>query len=610
MSIFLNILIILTSALICVVFVPLLKKYAVAWGLVDEPSERRIHTTPIPRCGGIAIFLATHLTIGGFILFGNGSGDGQLSLWLELLIGSAILLIIGLLDDKYSLSAWVKLGGQLVIASLMFFFGYSFGSMLAYPLPLILDFLVTIFWFALLMNAFNLIDGMDGVCAGLGLIASLTVGIICLYLGNIFAAIVLLALAGSCLGFLKFNFNPATIFLGDGGSLFIGFILAAVSLEANVNKSTFVSILLPLMIMGIPIFDVLLAVLRRLGRRLLNKQLGKNKKSKVFGPDLDHLHHRLLQAGFSQKKVALILYGIAIIASISVLGSIFIDNYSLAFLLIGSLIILNIIFRKIVHIETWTFLQWILKSIRRPIGFRRKCIHMGHDLLMLSSISILINYWFQILDNPKSLLIVGGGVLIPFLIIISFENYKIIWSRARPWQFWKLNIELILAEFLYFLVMTYMIGLKEINLLHFHVTRLTLLSGAIVIARLTPFVARDASSWLRRYQTNEMHFKTLIIGSGYELGAYLRRAAYRNSHIITRRIIGILENDPSLANAIVFGFPVLGEYKDFKNILDNNDITEIIVCDPEFYKTNQKDLKKAKEMNITIKRYISEVEKI
>ena len=319
----------------------------------------------------------------------------KLALWLELLLGSSILLIIGLLDDKYSLSAWMKLGGQLVVASLMFFFGYSFGSMLAYPLPLVVDFLITIFWFVLLMNAFNLIDGMDGVCAGLGLIASLTVGIICLYLDNIFAALVLLSLAGSCLGFLKFNFNPATIFLGDGGSLFIGFILAAVSLEANVNKSTLVSILLPLMIMGIPIFDVLLAVLRRLGRRLLNKQLGENKKNKVFGPDLDHLHHRLLQAGFSQKKVALILYGIAIIASASVLGSIFIDNYSLAFLLIGLLILLNIIFRKIVHIETWTFLQWILKSIRRPFGLRRKCIHMGYDLFMLSSISILLIIGFN-----------------------------------------------------------------------------------------------------------------------------------------------------------------------------------------------------------------------
>ena len=384
-------------------------------GLVDEPSQRRIHTRPIPRCGGIAVFLATHLTISGFILSVNEYGIGQFILWLELLLGSGILLIIGLLDDKYSLSAWVKLGGQLVVASLMFFFGYSFGSMLAYPLPLVVDFLITIFWFALLMNAFNLIDGMDGVCAGLGLIAALTVGIICLYVGNIFAALVLFALAGSCLGFLKFNFNPATIFLGDGGSLFIGFILAAVSLEANVNKSTFVSILLPLMIMGIPIFDVLLAVLRRVGRRLLNKQLGENKKNNVFGPDLDHLHHRLLQTGFSQKKVAIILYGTAIIASTSVLGSIFLDNYSLAFLLIGSLIILNIVFRKIIHIETWTFLQWILKSIHRPIGLRRKCIHMGYDLFMLSSISILINSLFQLSDEPERRLILGGGVLIPFL---------------------------------------------------------------------------------------------------------------------------------------------------------------------------------------------------
>ena len=191
-------------------------------------------------------------------------------------------------------------------------------------------------------------------------------------------------------------------------------------------------------------------------------------------------------------------------------------------------------------------------------------------------------------------MILGGGVLIPSIIIILFENYKIIWSRARPWQFWKLNLELLLAEFLYFLLITYLIGLGQINLFHFHLTRFALLSGVIVIARLMPFVARDASSWLRRYQTNKTHFKTLIIGSGYELGAYLRRAAYRNSHIITRKIIGILEDDPSLANSIVFGYPVLGEYKDFKNILDKYYITEIIICDSEFYEKNQNDLKKPK----------------
>ena len=590
--------------------VPFLIRYAEAWGLVDLPSKRRIHDKPVPRCGGIALFLATHFTIIGSILFNNEFGLEHFYLWLELFLGSSILLIIGIVDDKYSLSAWFKLGGQLVVASLMFFFGYSFGLMLGQPLPLGVDFLITIFWFALLMNAFNLIDGMDGVCAGLGLIASLTVGLICLYIGEIFAAVLLLALAGSCLGFLKFNFNPASIFLGDGGSLFVGFVLATVSLEANVNKSTFVSILLPCMIMGIPIFDVLLAVLRRSGRRLLNKHIGENKDSKVFGPDLDHLHHRLLKAGFSQKKVALILYGVASIASISVLGSIFINNFSLAFLLLGSLIILNIIFRKVVHIETWTFLQWILKSIHRPIGLKRKLIHMGYDLITLTIISIIINHWFKILDNPGSVIILVAGVLIPFLIIAIFENYKIIWSRARPWQFWKLNIELIFAEFIYFLVIKYIFPLNEINLFHFHATRLALFSGVIVIARLTPFIARDTASWLRRYQTNETHFKTLIIGSGYELGAYLRRAAYRNSHIITRKIIGILEDDTSVSNSVVFGFPVLGQYKDIKNVLNRDNITEIIICDYEFYEKNQNFIEKAKDMKITVKLYISDVTEI
>ena len=195
---------------------------------------------PIPRCGGIAVFLATHLTIIGFILYDNKSALEQISLWTELFLGSGILLIIGFIDDKYSISAWLKLLAQIVLSIFMFFCGYTFESMLGQSLPDLFNFALTVFWFVLIMNAFNLIDGMDGICAGLGLIASLTVGLICLYIGNIFSAVILLALAGSCLGFLRYNFNPATIFLGDSGSLFIGFILAAISLEANVSKSMLV----------------------------------------------------------------------------------------------------------------------------------------------------------------------------------------------------------------------------------------------------------------------------------------------------------------------------------------------------------------------------------
>ena len=210
-----------------------------------------------------------------------------------------------------------------------------------------------------------------------------------------------------------------------------------------------------------------------------------------------------------------------------------------------------------------------------------------------------------------------GGVFFPFLIIQTFGNYKVIWSRARPWQFWKLNIEIILGEFLYFIFLVTVVGifrseisLSTSNAIQFHVTRLALLSGLRVISRFTPMIIRDSSSWLRRYQTDDSHFRTLIIGSGYELAAYLRRAAYRNSHLIQRKIIGILENEILDSGTLVFGYPVLGADKDLVEIINDHNITEIIICDETFIDKHSSEISDCKKNGIVVKQYISEVKEI
>ena len=208
---------------------------------------------------------------------------------------------------------------------------------------------------------------------------------------------------------------------------------------------------------------------------------------------------------------------------------------------------------------------------------------------MLTLLGVIINYWFNLNNHSNSLLIILGGVFFPFIIIQTFGNYKVIWSRARPWQFWKLNVEIILGELLYFIFLITVIGISRsginlsiANVIQLHITRLAMMSGFIVIARLTPIIVRDSSSWLRRYQTDDSHFNTLIIGSGYELAAYLRRAAYRNSHLIQRKIIGILENEILDCGTLVFGYPVLGTDQDFKQVVNDHDISEIIICDESF----------------------------
>ena len=161
---------------------------------------------------------------------------------------------------------------------------------------------------ALLINAFNLIDGMDGACAGLGMIASAGLAGMLISLHRPADALVLIALAGACLGFLRYNFNPASIFLGDCGSMFIGFMLAAISLKANVKQSTIVALLVPLLAVGVPVFDVIMAVWRRIARKLVGLIRQDKLATKVFGPDLDHIHHKLMRSGMTQRKAAMVLY--------------------------------------------------------------------------------------------------------------------------------------------------------------------------------------------------------------------------------------------------------------------------------------------------------------
>ena len=275
-------LVFLFSALLCLLLVPLVKKWAPAWGLVDKPSERRIHKEPIPRCGGIAIFASMVLVLGWIIVTTCKCPIcvETFGFMTEVLIGASLLFVVGLLDDRFGIKSYVKLAGQVLVVSLMIFWGISFERLLGVELPSIVNILLTTGWFLLLINAFNLIDGMDGVCGGLGLIASLTFAIMLLVLNKGVEALVMFALAGACLGFLRYNFHPASIFLGDCGSMLIGFFLAASSLHANANKSAFLSVLLPILIMGVPIFDVFLAIIRRTMRRFLNKVRGENKKIK------------------------------------------------------------------------------------------------------------------------------------------------------------------------------------------------------------------------------------------------------------------------------------------------------------------------------------------
>lgn len=279
-----------------ILLTPLVKRLAFRVGAVDRPNYRKVHAKIMPRLGGLAIYLA--FLIGILIL------RPMHEAMLPLLIGSFVIIVTGALDDMFEISAKAKLLGQLIAAVIVIFFGGIQIEQINLPFGGELDFgflsiPLTIIWIVGITNAINLIDGLDGLAAGVSTIALITLAGMAFIMGNTFVIIMATMLAVSSIGFLFYNFHPAKIFMGDTGSLFLGFMISVLALMGFKNV-TFVSLVIPIIMLGVPISDTFFAIVRR----LLNKQ-------PPFSPDKSHLHHCLLNIGFTHRQTVLIIYGMA-----------------------------------------------------------------------------------------------------------------------------------------------------------------------------------------------------------------------------------------------------------------------------------------------------------
>ncbi len=557
--------------------VPLVKKIAPALGLVDMPSDRRIHKTPIPRCGGIAVFLATHLAL-AVVFFGpwrHLAGSIQLKEWGVLFAGSLVLLMIGLADDRFGLRAWFKLFGQLGIALLMYLCGFSFGAFLNIELPVLLDLGATLFWFILLINAFNLIDGIDGACAGLGLIASAGLAGMLFSLHQPSDALVLVALIGACLGFLRYNFNPASVFLGDCGSMFIGFMLAAVSLKANVKQSMMLALLVPLLAVGVPVFDVILAVWRRMARKLISKIQNDKLACKIFGPDLDHIHHKLMRSGMTQRKAAISLYVAAVFVCLMALGATAMSSNQTALLLIGMMVVLHVVVRQLAKVELWTTTQVVLQGVRRPGNMAGVLVAIGWDIvcLMLSTLFV----FGVVLSYPVTLPLTLICVSIPLATIYFYGIYKTVWTRSRISQLMVLLLQLWAGEVLAFVALLWIApDFSQFELLSALAGHALAASIGIVGGRASLRIARDLAAWLRCLIGNDHDTKTLILGAGENAILFLRQASFEQQQHAPRTIVGLIDDNPALHGKVVFGYPVLGTFSVLEQVITKYKITEVI----------------------------------
>lgn len=338
----------LTSFIVSFVFVclvtPLLIKIGLKFGFVDQVNQRKIHRGAIPRIGGIGISLGTLLPI--FLLcFVVHSGvviktTNNMFLYFG---GGLAISLLGLVDDIKGINAKVKMLFQILIA----FFATQHGALIeSLPMPWgrlelgVFGYVLTIFWIIGIINAFNLIDGMDGLSSGITLFSSLTLAMLAIANEYLPTALVALALAGAVTGFLIYNFNPARIFMGDSGSMFIGYILAVLSLRSQSKAHAVVSIMVPIIAMGVPILDTTLAFMRRILRH-----------QSIFAADKQHIHHFLLSLGFNQRKTVLILYSISVLFTILSMVMIFNKNVDTFLIVLIFAIIVFVIITKLGYVE-------------------------------------------------------------------------------------------------------------------------------------------------------------------------------------------------------------------------------------------------------------------
>lgn len=299
----------LLAALVTAAATPLAIRLAPRIGAMDVPKDkRRVHAKPIPRLGGVAIYLGIIAAFSRLLPWNE-----QL---LGIVMGATLILAIGIYDDIKGLKPKAKLAGQILCALILFFFSVQIRGMtnllpfgpkyLIFPLGLSL--VVTVFWVVAITNTVNLIDGLDGLAAGIVCIACLSVAYTSAMSGRLGTAQIILAVGGATLGFLLFNFYPAKIFMGDGGSMLLGFLLSGISLvgDTPTKGTTLFATVVPVMILALPIFDTLFAIVRRM----------VNKKP-IMQADKGHLHHRIMAMGFGQRRTVLALYSISAIMGVA-----------------------------------------------------------------------------------------------------------------------------------------------------------------------------------------------------------------------------------------------------------------------------------------------------
>lgn len=576
----------LMAFVLTLILTPIVREVNRKLGMVDKPDPRRINIVPIPRGGGMAVMLgvtATYLTLGPILGFASATGYKITALAVS-------IALLGIVDDKYSLPPKLKLLGQLLIALAAWgWAGVGFKSMFP-ALPAYLDCIFTVFWITGAINAFNLIDGLDGLASGLALIATLGMSGALFFVGRGDMTIAYFALIGGLLAFLRYNYHPASIFLGDSGSMYIGFLVSVMPLVGRSPNSFLVSVGVPILAMGVPIFDTSLAILRRSIRHILLKKtaVGEKGQGEVMTADKDHLHHRILRSsGLNQRKAAWTLYAIAVIAVAFGLAGMALQSKAGGMWLLAIAIASVVIFKDMAQIELYdagkllnTMAHDKSHKMRRRIARFTTPLHLIADIVMIGLAYLVYVFIFNIdinADLLKTAFTIRLTTMLFFLFVMN--TYRTTWSRAMLSNY----IRLILAAFF---------GTVASSVIIYYIPRFHTGNpiGSVLIFFLLSAVFLVSIRFLRAFVRDTLYAldcaslksrkdvsRVLVYGAGLRYKAF-RRELVRRSTTNDRIIVGIIDDDITLRGKYIGGIKIMGTLSEAPEIINAVNADQVVIA--------------------------------
>lgn len=576
------------------VLTPVVREINRRLGMVDKPDPRRINKVPIPRGGGAALFLGLFGSFFVYVLATGsrwvGSGVGSHSLRFAAL--STAVFLLGLADDKWNLPPKLKLLGQLAIAFFAWFWA-DLGFHTLWPsIPPAIDCAITMFWIVGAVNAFNLIDGLDGLASGIALIAVLGMAGALAFSGRPDQTMFHLAFAGALIGFLRYNYNPASVFLGDSGSMLIGFLVATLPLATQAANSFLVSVGVPLLAMGVPIFDTALAILRRSIRHLIfrrmSTEVADGDSDKVMTADHDHLHHRILRSvGLNQRKAAWTLYLLTLGAVAVGLAGMALKSKSAGLWLFAFAAAAVIIFRDMARVELFDAGRLLSSYARdRSTSMRRRWARLAVPLLVAFDLLALTGAFFVMLyamkiPVTKTGIRIGLPIRIStvFAALVFFRTYVTVWSRATAANFVWLFLAVVAGSLAGSIGVYYAPQLETPEIIGatflYPLLCFVFLSTVRIFRPLVRgvFYTLDCSRLKARKDVSRI----LVYGAGLRYRSF-RRELVRRTSANDRIVVGLLDDDILLRGQYIGGAKVLGTLMEAPEIVNRVNADAVVIA--------------------------------